>query len=61
MSIRMGKIFYLYVTKGLFWFRFFSKIGIHGKNFKKYPLIWSDRYGDGKVFIAGNWRFKILN
>lgn len=56
----LGRLFYLYVTEGLFWFRFFKGYGVHGKNTNKHKLLYSERNGYTKFIKIGTWRFKIL-
>lgn len=57
---KIGRMFYLCRFKGGFWFRIFNRYGLHGKNFKMYPLLFSDRNNLDERLIIGNWIFKIL-
>lgn len=44
---------------GQWWFRLFG-YGLSGKDIKKYPLIFSERYGHRKGFRALGWIFHFL-
>lgn len=55
---RIGILFYLYRTDGLFWFRFLGGYGVHGKNTLKRDMLFSDR--NCKRLRIGKWIFKIL-
>lgn len=59
-DLRVGKIFYLFVWDGGFWFRFFKGYGIHGKDINKNEQLFSERYGLDKSLKIRNWKFKIL-
>lgn len=54
--------FYLYVTDGLFWIRFFDDngCGFHGKNILKHPLLFAERNNYYKRIQIGNWSFRFL-
>jgi len=51
--------FSFYKYKGMFWFRFFG-YGLHGKNYIKHHLLFSERTGYKKFVKIGKWVFKIL-
>ena len=53
------KAFSYYSTDGLWWFRIFG-YGLHGKNFKKHKLLFSERNGYRTCIFLGNWIFRIL-
>jgi lysozyme family protein len=57
---KIGKLFYLYITDDLFWFRFFNGYGIHGSNIKKSIILSSERYGYKKYIRIFGWKFRIL-
>lgn len=57
---RIWKIFYLYKTKGIFWFSFFGKWGVHGKNLKVHEPLFSERNKLIKRLKIGSWIFKTL-
>lgn len=57
---KIGKLFYLYRTDGLFWFQFFNGCVFHGKNITKHSLLFSERNGYTKFVKAGKWIFKIM-
>lgn len=57
----IGKtIFYLYRRKGFFWFRFFNKRGLAGKDLRKHDLLFSERYGHTRHYKIGHWSFTLL-
>lgn len=58
---KIGRVFYLYYSKGYFWFRFFNSYGLHGQNIKLHPdQLFSERYGYIKYFKILGWKFKTL-
>lgn len=59
-SFRIGNLFYLYRTKGVWWFRFFKGYGLHGKNIKLIGLSFSERNGYSKYLKLGSWIIKTL-
>jgi len=60
-TYKIGKLFYLLTQDGLWWFRIFNGYGLHGKNWRKNGLSFSDRYAPKHTRLKiGNWIFKIL-
>ena len=59
-TFKIGKLFYLYRTDGLFWFRFFGGYGFGGRNILKHRLFFGERNGYIKFVKVGNWIFKIM-
>lgn len=57
---KLGKFFYLYRTKGLWWFRFFNKLGCSGKNSSIGRLLFSDRHPRKRRLKIGNWIIEFL-
>jgi len=57
---KIDRFFYLYITDGLFWFRFFDGYGLSGKNVNKKLVLFSERSGRVKTLRVLNWSFKIL-
>lgn len=56
-----GYIFYLVITNGLFWFRFFLGYGLHGRKAKTRGFtLFSERMGITKTVKLFGWTFKIL-
>lgn len=53
------RIFSKYQDKGFWWFRIFGW-GLHGKNIKLHPMLFSERNRKVKFIKIGNWIFKIL-
>lgn len=45
--------------KSLWWFRI-KGWGIHGKDLRKHPSLFSERYGYTKKLVIGNWIFGFL-
>lgn len=56
----IGKIFYLFMWNGGFWFRFFKGYGLHCRNMRKHEELFSERYGHTKYIQIAKYRFKIL-
>ena len=48
-----------YKTKGMWWFRIFG-YGLHCKDVKIYPLLFSEREGHKKYLKIGRWIIKWL-
>lgn len=46
-------------AKGIWWFRVFG-YGLHWKDTRAHPLLFSQRAGFRKGFILGSWRFEFL-
>lgn len=55
----MNKLFCGYKYDGGFWFRVFG-YGLAGKDIRKHPLLFSERYGYTKGIKIGNFFFHIL-
>jgi len=58
---RFLKIFLYYHCNGLFWCRVNLGYGIHIKNIKKHPLLFSERIKRNHQLVIKNWLIKILN
>lgn len=46
--------------KGFFWVRLFG-IGLHIKDIRTHPLLFSERYGHSKYIQIGSYRIRYLN
>lgn len=57
-SLKIGKLFYMYREKTMFWFRVFGGYGLHFN--KGYFLTFSERNKLAKKFVLFGWRIKIL-
>lgn len=55
----IGKNITYYKTKGLWWFRIYG-YGLHYKNIKHYPELFSERMCIKKKIKLGRYRFGIL-
>lgn len=52
-------IFCYHKSQGYFWFRFFG-YGLHIKDSKVTPMLFSERYGHTKRIRVGRWVVKVL-
>jgi len=57
---KIGKLFFLYREKYMFWFRIFG-YGISAKSLKKkWFILFSERHGYRKTYKAFGWKFEML-
>ena len=60
-QIKIGWLFYLHLSNGVCWFRFFGNgWGLHIKHLGKGQALFSDRNMFGPKLIVGWYRFRIL-